>query len=539
MTSKLKITSGGRQMSLQVKCNICKKKVDPKNTINCLLCKKAYEFDCIGYSEKLHRLKDQETKKTWKCKSCCDKVNKQQTPNSEPSFVTTRKKQSSPLPAPNSLPSPLADDQIPGPSGLNDATVSTPMNLTGLQDSNILTFDDSSYDEALSTSDKLLQRSMDCTVTNTATQAITIAEMKEKIYHIQLELASSQNELDNYILENNDLRSQNVKLTNENNTLKKLCLSPLKENPIMRNTPMKSPAQKRRINTENTPLTLQLQITTLEQKLLASQKEILILTEQIRILEAKLYEGNKPYLQNTQPFPPPPKNKDCRNRILIYGSQQCAGLSSALIRSREHTMYEKYQISGEIKSHALASDILKDCPNINLMPNDKLIVCLGENDYDMNILLIQLRNLFIRFNSNDIVVLNVFKNMYLNVDDLNSKILKLCQEHKKCHFAFCNMTNLPGMCKSANYIIDCIDYDQKYLDVRNLKKLIVRNQTTACRKITKKNDKGTIPYYFAPVSCSSANNPDAKIPLLKIKKTITDYFPIVNRKKGFFRVKKS
>lgn len=87
-------------------------------------------------------------------------------------------------------------NELPGPSGLNDKTVSTPKNTASLLDSHILTLDNISFEEPLSTSDELLQRSVDYTVTNTVTQAVTISEMKDSLCHLQLELASTQNELE-------------------------------------------------------------------------------------------------------------------------------------------------------------------------------------------------------------------------------------------------------------------------------------------------------------------------------------------------------
>lgn len=203
---------GGSSQILQVKCNICQRKVDQKKTVTCSICKKSFEFDCIGYSEKLHSLKDAEKRKLWKCKLCQDKS--KQTPNAVLSNVTTRKKKQT---------EPMNHNDLPGPSGLNDKTVSTPKN-TSLLDSHILTLDNISFEEPLSTSDELLQRSVDYTVTNTVTQAVTISEMKDSLCHLQLELASTQNELESYIIENNGLRSLNAKLTIENDTLKKLCL---------------------------------------------------------------------------------------------------------------------------------------------------------------------------------------------------------------------------------------------------------------------------------------------------------------------------
>ncbi|CAG4973183.1 unnamed protein product [Parnassius apollo] len=80
-----------RKMTLQVTCSKCKRKVDPKNTMLCSLCRNNYEFDCVGYSERLYRLKDAAAKSKWKCKDCSQKSKGTSTPYSSLSHVTTRK----------------------------------------------------------------------------------------------------------------------------------------------------------------------------------------------------------------------------------------------------------------------------------------------------------------------------------------------------------------------------------------------------------------------------------------------------------------
>lgn len=72
-----------------VSCSKCNKKVDPKNTIVCILCKNNFEYDCIGYSEKLHRLKDVATRKTWRCKLCEKKHKTHSTPINSASPVAS------------------------------------------------------------------------------------------------------------------------------------------------------------------------------------------------------------------------------------------------------------------------------------------------------------------------------------------------------------------------------------------------------------------------------------------------------------------
>lgn len=400
--------------------------------------------------------------------------------------------------------------------------------------------DNISFEEPLSTSDELLQRSVDYTVTNTVTQAVTISEMKDSLCHLQLELASTQNELESYIIENNGLRSLNAKLTIENDTLKKLCLSPLKDNCIIRNTPSKFHTHKKENKIQNDQLTLEKQITVLKQQLSVAESEIQSLTKQIRNLEEKLHGGEATSQLMSSFTSSSTVQEDCKNRLLIYGAQKCTGLASALIHSRKDSMYERYQVTGQIKPNALTSDILKDV-NTKLKPNDKLIICIGENDYDMKLLLLQFRKFVNKYKNNEIIVLNVFRNLYLNVSDLNYNLCNLCKGYENCHFITSNGKNLADICKSINYTVDCIDYNKKYLDVKELKKIItINNNLSAKHKSNPKLVKGTIPYYFASVrsKCESViSETDKQMPQKK-KKYITDYFPLLSGTQ-FFRTKKS
>jgi hypothetical protein len=86
------------KMASLVMCNICKQMTEVKNTVLCSTCKNNFEFDCIGYSEKLHRLRDLEKRKNWKCNQCEKRKNIRKTiiNNSGSSNVTKRKKQSTP-----------------------------------------------------------------------------------------------------------------------------------------------------------------------------------------------------------------------------------------------------------------------------------------------------------------------------------------------------------------------------------------------------------------------------------------------------------
>lgn len=86
-------TDSGRKMAVtNVCCYKCNSSVDVRDTVLCSACNNRFHFDCAGLSEKLYRLKDEDSKKKWKCKTCASskKCNKLPTGRSN---VTLRKPQ--------------------------------------------------------------------------------------------------------------------------------------------------------------------------------------------------------------------------------------------------------------------------------------------------------------------------------------------------------------------------------------------------------------------------------------------------------------
>lgn len=219
MSPKIKTNNNsGLKELLLVTCHRCKNQVEHRSTLLCTICKNHYEFDCAGYPEKVYRLKNSEERKKfrWECKTCTNKVKQQKTPRFVISNVTKRKKRSSPK------------SSIATISNAPEETTpwATPKSTTSsICDSHILTIDHTSDEGAFT--DKTLSRSMDYTEID----YINAQEFKDTIELLQTQLSSSQNELENIILENNELRTRNDKLLKDNATLKGfLSLPPQREN---------------------------------------------------------------------------------------------------------------------------------------------------------------------------------------------------------------------------------------------------------------------------------------------------------------------
>lgn len=399
-----------------------------------------------------------------------------------------------------------------------------------------------------------LSKSIDGTIIDSATYSETL----DRISTLTQELANTQGELENIILENNDLRTQNKNLTTQISALKSLCQSMTTPNKLgtIKNSakrlvlPQNSDASFIPSTPTSTPKSdhiyaltnLHRKISELQEQLSEASKEITCLTKQIEGLQVKLTIQKKDSTTPTQKLQTisaheiekKEKPADFR-KIIILGAQQCVGLASALLYSRQQTQYEKYAIISETKPNALSSEIVKNYRSLNLAANDKLVISLGENDFNQKSVYVQFQKILDYFSYNQIVVLNIAKNNYLNVNKLNNTIMKICEKYKNCSYINCDKLKLNDICKSINYAIDCNDYDNKFLKFSEIKKRIqIRNQQNnisnrICNYIPK---KGTIPYYFKPKTTEMSTNTINKTsqkPLPQNIGTIPYYFPVVKK----------
>ncbi|CAG5023992.1 unnamed protein product [Parnassius apollo] len=96
----------------------------------------------------------------------------------------------------------------------NTAQETTPVSTPASTESGKETTD--TFSDGLTIDETLLSKSMDYTMT----EVVSIQDMRDIIEQLRMDLATTQNELENIILDNNDLRSQVTNLIKENNTLK-------------------------------------------------------------------------------------------------------------------------------------------------------------------------------------------------------------------------------------------------------------------------------------------------------------------------------
>ncbi|CAG4984959.1 unnamed protein product [Parnassius apollo] len=123
------------------------------------------------------------------------------------------------------------------------------------------------------------------------TEAVSIKDMRDIIEQLRMDLATTQNELENIILDNNDLRSQVTNLINENNTLKAF----LSKTPPKKTTPPRASSDNKTEEFSNRNiLTLEQNLKDLELQLKSSKNEIADLNNQIitlqKAVQAKEFE---------------------------------------------------------------------------------------------------------------------------------------------------------------------------------------------------------------------------------------------------------
>lgn len=322
--------------------------------------------------------------------------------------------------------------------------------------------------------DEVLGKSLDL---STNMYSAYLDDMKADMNQLRMSLASTQKELENVILENNDLKRQITCMNQEISVLKQLCKSPITSLRLNTSTGKKNPRRRLTDSFRLTPLNLEkCDPDNSSEPQPKTSTDLIQRTEPIisdiektntsPSREARINDNNNTgagSIHQTRGT----VSTDERN-ILILGSQGCAGLATRLIKLRANTQYEKYKISSWIKPNATTEDILKTKDHLLLGYNDKLVLYIGENDINPTKILIELC-VFLKSNPKpQVCILSVLDNRYLNVNKLNSHIKNICSNFQNCKFVNVplynvNMTRSDALCRKINHVIDSLDYNNKYL----------------------------------------------------------------------------
>lgn len=496
-----KSTESGRKVGTQVACHKCRSIVDSKDAIMCSMCKNTYEFDCAGFSEKLYRLMRQESRKNWKCKQCIQLNRKLNMSDSDQSNVTTRKRVHKTVPVSVSVTEKVKTTPIINKNICEGSKTPPFLQLEHSSQS----FDSQILDSEASTPEKL-SRSLDHTIRQHS-DATRMEELKQEINQLKLDLMSTQNEFENTIIENNDLKKQINKLTTDIEMLRTICKTPpmkkinlkKKKQNLINSLPSSQNTPNFNINDNTTVDFLQKKITYLEkelQKMEMSRQELYIQIENLK-QESNEIETNASIL----------KQKHSRNgklnNIYIFGDQQATGWSLDLvkIRLKERKNVHEYNIFGSIKPNAVTKQVTAISTEIenNTNQHDYVVISIGSNDYNPTKLIADLTVALSKLSNTNVIVTSTDKNPHLNEKMLNSSIRTLLTCFDNC--CFVDLTK----CRSSvdkvhalNKCINAMDYNKTFLNY-NTRKYRINNTYLAetshlnCTSKISKNSKSFRP----------------------------------------------
>lgn len=279
-------------------------------------------------------------------------------------------------------------------------------------------------------------------------------EHKITIDNLRTELISANSEIDNLLEENNSLKNKIMEQKTQIDLLKQMCTHSVQR---------KSYSISSNIHSK---------VTTISQDLSTPKSYILKHNETDSNITKNNHKNLYPKrLENVFKL-----NKDVNTntketqyslsykQIHILGTQQCKGLSSALIKTRKNTMYEKYKISSFIKPNANCNAVLST--DYIFTHNDKLILCIGENDTNPTKILLDLCSFLNKHINTSIFIISILHNPHLNENKLNDQLKLICNNYNNCEFVQLKHTFskyrvgsnfILDIARQINIIIDTID----------------------------------------------------------------------------------
>lgn len=298
-----------------------------------------------------------------------------------------------------------------------------------------------------------------------------LEEMQSQITNLRTNLQTTQNELENVILENVDLKKQLEKLAKEVGALKQICRSPVTS--LRRNLSSTSKKSAKRRLTDSfkiSPLELQLRgnlnIPGEEENVLGSEPGPQHLQEpEIRLNEVSqenqevqwgrsepisyclhdtIQESaidtrleNEPPLEESRVIPTcstlleknlnstNAKNHDRRHKILFLSDDTGRGVGKRLQR----LVGPEYAVTSVIKSGAMFEQVVNSCPNYckDFTTADFVILMAGSNDSNPLSVQSYLYHTLNELKKTNVFVCKTYRNKKLNVNHLNYMMRHVCR----------------------------------------------------------------------------------------------------------------
>lgn len=523
-------------------CGKCNKRIIGKQFLTCSVCKQTFDLLCTN-REKLYNLMSKEKKSSWSCDKC-RKVHLSSTPKLQKVQQQDRKKEK---PYVHVQETPKKKVQQ-GQSNTKEIVLSlsnptspkeqqhyvSPDNITKRKYNipvknsfDSLSDEEESFDSCVLRNDTL---NRSCPEVNTDYKYYkdVVEELNTKLADLQGKLLAADNQVDLLLLENGKLREQITKNETKIKQLERICKDSPKTNRRKRNlniSKLHSSLSDKPDHQQNNPIQIQKEN---KDKHNLCEVEILEPKDDENNIENKIETINQ--VKEGKAEEVTYNNHNNKKKILIFGGEQCVGLASTLIRTRENTNYEKYKITSFTKPNAMCEDILKSAETFNTTDGDVIIISIGDFDQNPTKLCIEL-SFFLKSHSKaTVIVLGVQNNTHLNVMKLNSVLATYCKNFENCTFvnpidiSYADRDFIFKLSHKINTVIDTIYYHKKYLSYN---KLSVKYDTQISNSTLSSNifKKGTIPFYFQnkfkiDEKCSKGSKDCGYI----VQKRITDYF---------------
>lgn len=493
-------------MSTQNKCAICKNDIRRNEFLQCQICQLFYDKKCVPTTSK--RLAVMMTKKqTWKCNTCSTKAihNKsntssptviQQTGRNTSQYKQTQKNYSTP-------------GKISPKKFYKTGTVNCPLTFESPEDLNTQVTVRRKDSSKKNLSHEILSPSMqedDSYVSSSPNQSAcslptfsetaAVTTLKEDLNVLSTQLSSAHEEISNLNQEIITLKKELEIKDKKINLLKQLVQNPTSQTPN-KFTPGKNSSLKKieKRVWSSSKVGKQLFNISLNQTKDTNISHCDVLSKDIAGME--LLE--KPNVCTNSDTENPHKT------VYLFGGEQCSGLGATLYESRQSTQYEKYEIKSFIKPNATTEEILQTSKIFNYLPNDRIILSVGEHDTNPFMITTALSS-FINANLKaNIIVLGVKNNIHLNCAKLNYTLKHVCNNFLNSTFIATsnvthNMAFLKSTCRAINFSIDSQDYDKKYISCfKKTHNEYVKKHVRYNVEPSKLPVRGTIPYYFQTI----------------------------------------
>lgn len=407
-------------------CSKCKKKMLNREFLHCKTCNNDYHLDCESVSYKLFRL--MKNKSNWRCRKCLNGTQKKvhsSTPkqispsySKEAHFVSELKK-----PA----------------SSLNTTGNEVKSQITPVDHEDYVTQrrkKSSSNNITFSTVDSSGSSLSETNISNpckslpdmSTLQNTELESLKREIYDLKIALQSTENEMENIIIEKNGLERKISEQDRKIQYLLHICANP-KNNAATTKSARK---QKRRYankldKTKDeynlSPRTPGIPTDNINEELTPINQ---INTDSDENISHKMSEENsimrRKYENNTRK----------RKRIYILADEQGQGLREALLSQVD----QEYNIFSFWKRGADLVQIINTCKSdvAQLTKQDYLIIAGGMNSTNPFYLKTKLLEWLNTMNNTNIIICGLPKNAYLNNTSLNFEMKLICQGFPHCSF---------------------------------------------------------------------------------------------------------